>query len=57
MAYQGVFWHWDMKTAGLSWWLFNPRQMEFHGHVNCLKAGAVFSDLINTVSPTYAREF
>ena len=56
MAYQGVFWHWDMKTADLSWRLFNPRQLEFHGHLNCLKAGLVFSDLINTVSPTYAKE-
>ena len=43
MAYQGVFWHWDMKTAGLGWRLFNPRQLEFHGHLNCLKAGVVFS--------------
>jgi starch synthase len=56
IAYQGVFWHWDMKTAGLNWRLFNPRQLEFHGHLNCLKAGVVFSDLISTVSPTYARE-
>ena len=56
MAYQGVFWHWDMVTAGLDWRLFNPRQLEFHGHLNCLKAGVVFADLINTVSPTYARE-
>ena len=56
MAYQGVFWHWDMATAGLGWRLFNPRQLEFHGHLNCLKAGAVFADLISTVSPTYAKE-
>ncbi len=56
IAYQGVFWHWDMQTAGLSWRLFHPGQLEFHGHLNCLKAGVVFSDLVNTVSPTYARE-
>ena len=56
IAYQGVFWHWDMKTAGLDWRLFNPRQLEFYGHLNCLKAGIVFSDLVSTVSPTYARE-
>lgn len=56
IAYQGAFWHWDMNLAGLDWKLFNKNQLEFYGHLNCLKAGLVFSDLINTVSPTYARE-
>jgi starch synthase len=56
IAYQGVFWQWDMVLAGLDWRLFNPHQLEFHGHLNFLKAGLVFGDLINTVSPTYARE-
>jgi starch synthase len=56
MAYQGVFWHWDMALTGLSWSLFNSHQLEFHGHLNLLKAGIVFADAVNTVSPTYARE-
>jgi starch synthase len=56
IAFQGVFWHLDMEVAGLDWKLFNHHQLEFHGHLNCLKGGIVFSDLINTVSPTYARE-
>ncbi len=56
LAYQGVFWHWDMALTGLDWRLFNPNQLEFHGQLNFLKAGVVFSDLLNTVSPTYARE-
>jgi starch synthase len=56
VAYQGTFWHWDMKLAGLDWRLFNPRQLEFYGKLSFLKAGIVFSDLINTVSPTYAKE-
>ncbi|MFA4986133.1 MAG: glycogen synthase GlgA [Candidatus Brocadiia bacterium] len=56
LAYQGVFWHWDMKLTGLGWDLFNWRQLEFYGKLNFLKAGIVFSDVINTVSPTYARE-
>jgi starch synthase len=56
IAYQGVFWHWDMDTARLDWRLFNKSQLEFYGHLNCLKAGLVFADLLNTVSPTYARE-
>jgi starch synthase len=56
LAYQGVFWHWDFPLTGLDWRLFNPSQLEFYGHLNLLKAGIVFADLVNTVSPTYARE-
>jgi starch synthase len=56
IAYQGSFWHWDMMLTGLDWKLFNPRQLEFYGQLNFLKAGIVFADLLNTVSPTYARE-
>jgi starch synthase len=56
MAYQGLFWHLDMPLTGLPWRLFNPEQLEFHGHLNFLKGGIVYSDLINTVSPSYARE-
>lgn len=56
IAYQGLFWHWDMPLTGLDWRLFNSRQLEFYGQLNLLKAGIVFADLINTVSPTYARE-
>ena len=56
LAYQGVFWHYDMPLTGLNWHLFNFHQLEFHGKLNFLKAGIVFADLLNTVSPTYARE-
>lgn len=56
MAYQGSFWHWDMPLTGLDWRLFNWRQLEFHNRINFLKAGLVFSDVLSTVSPTYARE-
>jgi starch synthase len=56
LAYQGVFWHLDMPLMGLDWRLFNYHQLEFYGHVNFLKAGIVFADLLSTVSPTYARE-
>jgi starch synthase len=56
IAYQGAFWHWDMPLTGLPWSLFNDRQLEFYGNLNLLKAGIVFADLINTVSPTYSRE-
>jgi starch synthase len=56
IAFQGNFWHWDMRTAGLDWKLFNLHQMEFHSKMSFLKGGIVFADLLNTVSPTYARE-
>jgi len=56
LAYQGLFWHWDMALTGLDWRLFNYQQLEFYGKMNFLKAGIVFSDAITTVSPSYARE-
>ena len=56
MAYQGVFWHWDMLLTGLDWKYFNWHEMEFYGNLNLLKTGLVFSDAITTVSPTYADE-
>ena len=56
LAYQGNFWHWDMLLTGLDWKHFNWQEMEHFGQLNLLKAGIVFADAINTVSPTYARE-
>ena len=56
MAYQGLFWHWDMLLTGLDWKYFNWHQMEFFGNLNLLKTGLVFADRLNTVSPRYAEE-
>ncbi len=56
LAYQGLFWHWDMLLTGLDWKYFNWQQMEFHEQLNLLKTGIVFADAVSTVSPTYARE-
>jgi starch synthase len=41
---------------GLPPGLFDMHGLEFHGKINFLKGGLVFSDLLTTVSPTYARE-
>jgi starch synthase len=56
LAYQGAFWHYDMPMTGLGWDLFTPAGLEFFGKLNFLKGGLVFSDLLTTVSRTYARE-
>jgi len=56
LAYQGIFWHWDMKLTHLPWELFNWRQLEFFGKLNLLKGALHFSDVLNTVSRTYAKE-
>ena len=56
MAYQGLFWHWDMLLTGFEWRHFNWQEMEFHGQLNFLKTGLVCADAVSTVSPTYARE-
>lgn len=56
IAYQGIFWHWDMNLTGLSWSLFNWKQLEFWGKINFLKGGLVFADAINTVSQRYSQE-
>lgn len=56
LAYQGNFWHFDMKLTGLDWRHFNWREMEFFGKLSLLKTGIVYADAISTVSPTYAEE-
>ncbi len=56
LAYQGLFWHWDMLLTGLDWKHFNWQQMEFFGNLSLLKTGLVFADRLNTVSPRYAEE-
>jgi starch synthase len=56
IAYQGVFPRSDYDLTGLDQRLFNSHQLEYYGQLNFLKAGAVFADWVNTVSPTYAQE-
>jgi starch synthase len=45
-----------MADLGLDPGLYNPGGLEFWSQVSFLKAGIVWSDAVNTVSPTYARE-
>ena len=56
LGYQGIFWHYDMHLLNLGWEYFTPDYLEFFGHINFLKGGIVFSDIVNTVSKQYSRE-
>lgn len=56
IGYQGLFPCEEFPKLGLDWSLFNIEGFEFYGKVNVLKAGMQFSNIINTVSPTYSRE-
>jgi starch synthase len=56
IAYQGEFPPETLALTGLNWNYFNPKQLSFNGKFNFLKAGLIFSDVINTVSTAYKRE-
>jgi starch synthase len=56
IGYQGVFPKDQFPKLGLDWGLFNIEGMEFYDQINILKGGMEFSDIINTVSPTYSKE-
>jgi starch synthase len=56
LGYQGIFPAEVWGLLNLSRDYFNMHQLEFYGKVNFLKGGAVFSDAVTTVSPTYAAE-
>jgi starch synthase len=55
-GYQGHFPPEVVPEIGLPWALYNWRQLEWHGKLNFLKGGLVFTDFTTTVSPTQARE-
>jgi len=56
IGYQGVFAKEEFKKLGLENKYFDINGLEFYDKVNLLKGGIIFSDFINTVSPTYAKE-
>ncbi len=57
LKFQGV---WDIKTiqrfSGLSDYYFTSDKLEHYNNGNMLKGGLVYSDMITTVSDTYAKE-
>jgi starch synthase len=56
LGYQGNYPAAAFADLGLDPGLYNPGGLEFWDRVSFLKAGIVWSDAVNTVSPTYARE-
>ncbi len=56
IAFQGLFWHYDLPLTNLGWELFTPQALEFYGKLNFLKGGIVFADAVTTVSRKYAEE-
>ncbi len=56
IGYQGVYGAAHYDYLGLQWGNFTPDKFEDHKHVNFLKGGIQYSDVVNTVSPTYANE-
>ena len=56
MAYQGIFDRKFMKKTGIPENLFNMSDIEFYGNISFMKAGALYSDAVSTVSRRYAEE-
>jgi starch synthase len=56
LAYQGVFDPGWLPRLGLGQDLMHVDALEYWGRISFLKAGIVFSRLITTVSPRYAKE-
>lgn len=56
LAYQGVFPRETFTRLRLPSRLWSHQALEFYEQFSFIKGGLVFSDRINTVSPTYARE-
>ena len=56
LAYQGVFDASWLPRLGLGWELMHVDALEYWNRISFLKGGIVFSRLLTTVSPRYARE-
>ena len=56
LAYQGIFDASWLPRLGLGWELMSVNGLEYWNRISLLKGGIVFSRVITTVSPQYARE-
>ncbi len=56
IGYQGVFSKHDIHASGLPWMSVSRRKAVYSDTFNFLKTGLLNSDIITTVSPSYAEE-
>ncbi|MCK4810013.1 MAG: glycogen synthase [Candidatus Omnitrophica bacterium] len=56
LAYQGVFEKEKFPQLGINPDYFSVNHLEFYNKINLLKGGIIFSDMVNTVSPRYAKQ-
>ncbi|MFL5318374.1 MAG: glycogen synthase GlgA [Myxococcaceae bacterium] len=56
LAFTGSFSKEAMTDLGLPWDLFTTDGVEFYDRLSYMKAGLSYSDVLTTVSPTYAKE-
>jgi len=56
LGYQGLFGKQVLGEIGLDWTVFHLNGLESWDMVSLIKGGLNYSDFLNTVSPTYARE-
>ncbi|MCP4652375.1 MAG: glycogen synthase GlgA [Candidatus Omnitrophica bacterium] len=56
LAYQGLFNKDKYHFLGIPGQYFGIDGLEYYGQISFLKAGILFSDVVNTVSPTYAKQ-
>ncbi len=56
IQYQGIFPRESLRMMDLNDGYFVDDKMEFYNMINYMKAGLLYSDMITTVSETYAKE-
>lgn len=56
LAFQGIAEEGILEELDIGRSYFNMECLEYFGRVNFLKGAVVFSDMVGTVSPTYAKE-
>lgn len=56
LGYQGYYGKQNYPVLGIDWNNFYSSGFEDYDNINFLKAGLVSSDMLTTVSPTYAKE-
>jgi starch synthase len=56
LAYQGRYEGPRYGSTNLPWDYFHTEGAEFHGDFNLLKTGIAYTDVVTTVSPSYAEE-